>query len=89
MNAIRWNYYNTTNEVEILNNYTAEISAIKNFVSERTSFLSSALTVDNPEFEFKIDSAQKAKENFNKIPSAFVDGLELFLYYFCKMFSIK
>ena len=89
MNAIRWNYYNTTNEVEILNNYTAEISAIKNFVSERTSFLSSALTVDNPEFEFKIDSAQKAKENFNKIPSAFVDGLELFLYYFCKAFSIK
>lgn len=89
MNAIRWNYYNTTNEVEILNNYTAEISAIKNFVSERTNFLSSALTVDNPEFEFKIDSAQKAKENFNKIPSAFVDGLELFLYYFCKMFSIK
>lgn len=89
MNAIRWNYYNTTNEVEILNNYTAEISAIKNFVSERTSFLSSALTVDNPEFEFKIDSAQKAKENFNKFPSAFVDGLELFLYYFCKMFSIK
>lgn len=89
MNAIRWNYYNTTNEVEILDNYTAEISAIKNFVSERTSFLSSALTVDNPEFEFKIDSAQKAKENFNKIPSAFVDGLELFLYYFCKMFSIK
>lgn len=89
MNAIRWNYYGTTNEVEILNNYTAEISAIKNFVSERTSFLSSALTVDNPEFEFKIDSAQKAKENFNKFPSAFVDGLELFLYYFCKMFSIK
>lgn len=89
MNAIRWNYYNTTNEVEILNNYTAEISAIKNFISERTSFLSSALTVDNPEFEFKIDSAQKAKENFNKIPSAFVDGFELFLYYFCKMFSIK
>lgn len=89
MNAIRWNYYNTTNEAEILKNYTAEISAIRNFISERTNYLAGALTVDNPEFSFKKDSAEKAKESFNKIPSAFVDGLELFLYCFCKIFSIK
>ncbi len=89
MNAIRWNYYGTTNEEAIMNNYASEVSAIKNFIAERTNYLVGALTVDNPEFSFKKDSAEKAKENFNKIPSAFVDGIELFLYYFCKMFSIK
>lgn len=89
MNAIRWNYYGTTNEEAILNNYTSEVSAIKNFISERTNFLAGALTVNNSAFSFKKDAGEKAKENFNKILSAFVDGIELMVYYFCKAFAIK
>lgn len=89
MNAIRWNYYGTTNSDLILGNYESETAAIKTFISERTDFLSKALTPDNPEFGVNDSFSEQAKENFNKILSVFVDGIELFLYNFCKAFSIK
>lgn len=89
MNSIRWNYYGTTNADSILGNYEAETAAIKAFISERTDFLSEALTPDNPEFAVNDGFAAQAKENFNKILSVFVDGIELFLYNFCRAFSIK
>lgn len=89
MNAVRWNYYNTTDQTAILNAYLSEVSSIKTFIAERTNFLSGALTVENPKFSFEKDLGEKAKDNFNKILSAFVDGIELMIYYFCKTFSIK
>ncbi len=89
MNSVRWNYYGTTNADSILGNYEAETAAIKAFISERTDFLSEALTPDNPEFAVNDGFAAQAKENFNKILSVFVDGIELFLYNFCRAFSIK
>lgn len=47
MNAIRWNYYNTTDTAAIADNYNSEINFIYDFIKTRTDFLSSALTLKN------------------------------------------
>ncbi len=59
MNAIRWNYYSTTDRTEILNNYSAEIESIKNFIAARTDFLSGALTLSYQGFTVNKIAAQK------------------------------
>ena len=47
MNAIRWNYYNTTDTAAIADNYNSEINFIYDFIKTRTDFLSGALTLKN------------------------------------------
>lgn len=59
MNAIRWNYYSTTDGAKIMSRYKAEIEAIKSFIAERTQFLSGALTLSYQGFAVNKIAAQK------------------------------
>lgn len=47
MNAIRWNYYETTDPSVIESEYLSEISALREFIIARTDFLGGALTLKN------------------------------------------
>ena len=47
MNAIRWNYYETTDVDAIKTGYREEVGRVKDFMTARTEFLSGALTLKN------------------------------------------
>ncbi len=47
MNAIRWNYYETTDADTIKMGYREEVGRVKDFMKARTEFLSGALTLKN------------------------------------------
>lgn len=59
MNAIRWNYYNTTDTSAIAQNYSNEVNYIYDFMKARTEFLSDALTLKNEGFTIAHIPSQK------------------------------
>ena len=59
MNAIRWNYYNTTDTSAIAQNYSNEVNYIYDFMKARTEFLSGALTLKNEGFTIAHIPSQK------------------------------
>lgn len=46
MNAIRWNTYGTTNAGTIINNYNTKLNVVKNYISQRYTFLTKAYRDD-------------------------------------------
>ena len=59
MNAIRWNYYGTTDTAAIAQNYSNEVNYIRDFMTARTEFLSGALTLKNEGFTIAHIPSQK------------------------------
>lgn len=59
MNAIRWDYYDTTDAAIIAQNYNAEVNYIYDFMKVRTEFLSGALTLKNEGFTIAHIPSQK------------------------------
>lgn len=59
MNAIRWNYYGTTDTAAIAQNYSNEVNYIRDFMTARTEFLSGALTLKNEGFTISHIPSQK------------------------------
>lgn len=59
MNAIRWNYYETTDVSIIKASYREEVGRVKDFMTARTEFLSGALTLKNEGFTISHIPSQK------------------------------